>query len=108
MNVTQEQLAKMLTRDGFPLSSNYDDEWYWMNSVGWWRQHWQRYPEVEVERAEPLPGGWDLWTKWSECLHVTGLGRSREETADELQQLRADGGRYLGFVRLVARRRQPA
>ncbi len=87
----------------YPLPEHLDDEWYWVNSVDWWRHHWQRYPELEVELVEPLPGGWDLWTRWHEILNASGC-RNRPGEAEELNHLRADDGRYLGLVRMVARR----
>ncbi len=83
-------------------------EWHWINSVEWWRHHWERYPEIEVEVSEPLEGGWDLWVRWLDLLDSTGRARMPEETALELAQLREDGGRYVGFVRQVGRRRTPA
>ena len=87
-----------------PLPEDLDEEWYWVNSVDWWRRHWQRCPDLEVELAEPLPGGWELWVRWHEFLNATGR-RNRPVEAEELDQLRADGGRHLGFVRMVARRK---
>ncbi len=83
-------------------------EWYWINSVEWWGGHWERYPEISVEISEPLDGGWDLWVRWLELLESTGRARRPEETTRELAHLRDDGGRYLGFVRQVGRRRIPA
>jgi cyclopropane fatty-acyl-phospholipid synthase-like methyltransferase len=80
-------------------------EWYWINSVAWWGRHWARYPEVELELSEPLAGGWELWIRWLEFLTGTGRANRQEEDERELAQLREDGGRYLGFVRQVARRR---
>lgn len=80
-------------------------EWYWINSVAWWERHWARYPELEVELSEALPGGWELWVRWLEFLTGTGRANRQAEDEQELAQLRADGGRYLGFVRQVARRK---
>jgi ubiquinone/menaquinone biosynthesis C-methylase UbiE len=88
-----------------PLPEHLDNEWYWMNSVDWWREHWQRYPELDVELAEPLAGGWEMWVRWHEVLQASGRAQRPHESEDELRQLRADAGRYLGFVRMVARRK---
>lgn len=82
-------------------------EWYWINSVEWWRRHWERYPEIEIEVSEPLEGGWDLWMRWLEVLESSGRAKMAGETRQELAQLREDGGRYLGFVRQVGRRPIP-
>jgi len=87
-----------------PLPEHLNDEWYWMNSVDWWRNHWKRCPDLEVERAELLPGGWELWVRWHEFLDLYG-SRNRPAETGELDQLLADGGKYLGFARMVARRK---
>jgi ubiquinone/menaquinone biosynthesis C-methylase UbiE len=87
-----------------PPPKHLSDEWYWMNSVNWWHKHWQRYPYLDVERAELLPGGWELWVRWHEFLNLYG-SRNRSWEAGELDQLLADEGKYLGFVRMVARRK---
>jgi SAM-dependent methyltransferase len=81
------------------------EEWYWMNSVAWWGRHWARYPEVELELSEPLAGGWEMWVRWLEFLEASGRANRAEENKQELAQLREDGGRYVGFVRQVARRK---
>jgi hypothetical protein len=88
-----------------PRPAHLSDEWYWMHSVDWWRRHWERYPETEVELAEALPGGWDSWVRWLEFLQVSGRATRPQDTVDELGQVRADGGRYVGFVRMVGRRK---
>ena len=87
-----------------PIPEHLDDKWYFMNSVDWWCHHWQRYPDLTMEIAELLPGGWELWVRWHEWLNLYG-SRNRSWEVEELDQLLADQGQYLGFVRMVARRR---
>ena len=87
-----------------PIPEHLGGKWYFMNSIDWWRHHWQRYPDLEVEVAELLPGGWELWVRWHELLNLYG-SRNRPGEVEELEQLLADKGQYLGFVRMVARRR---
>ena len=85
-----------------PPPEHLGNDWYWMNSVDWWQRHWGRYPEMEVERCEALPDGWESWVRWHElCLEH---GRRDDWAESELRQLRVDQGRYLGFVRMVGRR----
>ena len=88
-----------------PIPDHLGDWFYFMNSVDWWRHHWERYPAIEVELAEELPGGWDQWVHWYECLKAAGRGED-EESAQELRELQAEGGGYLGFVRMVGRRKE--
>ncbi|MDP6451935.1 MAG: methyltransferase domain-containing protein [SAR202 cluster bacterium] len=84
---------------------DYLGEWaYFMNSVEWWRHHWDRFPELELELAEELPQGWELWVHWHEC--VKAANRLKERHLSELRELQADGGRHFGFVRMVGRRRE--
>jgi SAM-dependent methyltransferase len=83
-----------------PVTGIYRDRYYWMNSVAWWRRHWERNAELAVERCEPLPGGWELWKAWQEvCQRETGEPPHIEHT-----DLVEDGGKHLGFVRMIARR----
>jgi SAM-dependent methyltransferase len=86
------------------LSPTYlGDEWYWMNTVDWWGELWSRIPGLKVEQVELLPQGWELWVQWHEFLNACG-SRNRPDEISEYDQLIQDGGRHLGFVRMVARR----
>lgn len=76
------------------------EEWHWLRDVAWWRDLWMRCPGLNIETCEPLPGGHDLWRRWNEITAKTGLGNA-PGPGEELQTLIADGGRYLGFVRMV-------
>ena len=72
------------------------------HTVDWWRRHWQRTGLVDVELADTLPEGWQLWLQWDQALESTGTRRFPSDA----ETLEADGGRYLGFARLIARRRE--
>jgi SAM-dependent methyltransferase len=87
-----------------PLPEHLGPEWYWMNSIDWWRNHWERYPDIDVKLVELLPNGWDLWVRWNEFLNIYG-SRNRPREIPQLDQLLADGGEYLGFVRMVGNRK---
>jgi hypothetical protein len=67
-----------------------------LHSVAWWRRHWERTGIMEIERADTMPDGWQHWLTWHE---VVAPGNETEIAA-----LKADRGRYLGYVRVVARR----
>lgn len=66
--------------------------WAW-HTADWWRRHWDRSGLVEVELADALPGadGWKLWLRWQEAMDRVGL-------------IEADRGRYISYIRVVARR----
>ena len=67
-----------------------------LHSPAWWRRHWERTGIVVVDVADSLLDGWQRWLDWQRVVcpdnHV------------ELSTVEADGGRYLGYVRAVARR----
>lgn len=71
-----------------------------LHSAAWWRRHWERIGIVDVELADTLPDGWQLWREWHLAI--------APDNAVEIRALETDGGRYLGYVRAVARRRADA
>lgn len=77
------------------------DECFSFHTCEWWRAHWTGSTLVEVERADVLADGWRHWHQWEKALEGTGLNRFPSDA----EALAADGGDYLGLVRLVARRR---
>jgi cyclopropane fatty-acyl-phospholipid synthase-like methyltransferase len=71
---------------------------FWVcHSAAWWRRHWERTGIVDVELADTMPDGWTLWRDWQKAV--------APDNAVEIAALDADAGRYLGYVRLIARRR---
>ena len=62
-----------------------------------WRLHWERSGVVDIDVADTMPEGWERWLEW----HRTITPNNREE----IQTLKTDRGRYLGYVRVVGRRR---
>ena len=71
-----------------------------LHSAAWLRRHWERTGLMDIEVADTMPDGWQVWLDW----HRTGF----PDNAAEISALQADGGRYLGYIRLVARRRREA
>jgi len=71
-----------------------------LHSAAWWRRHWERTGIVIVERADTMAEGWRTWLEWQRTVspnnHV------------EMRAVEADGGRFLGYVRLVGRRQADA
>jgi SAM-dependent methyltransferase len=68
-----------------------------LHSASWLRQHWERTGIMDVEVADTLPDGWRCWLDWQRAV--------APGNATEIKAVEADGGRYLGYVRLVGRRR---
>ena len=68
-----------------------------LHSAAWWRRHWERTGIVDVQVTDTLPDGWRLWLDWHRAI--------APDNAAEISAVEADAGRYLGYVRAVARRR---
>jgi ubiquinone/menaquinone biosynthesis C-methylase UbiE len=71
-----------------------------LHSAAWLRRHWERTGILDVAVADTMPDGWQAWLEW----HRTGF----PDNAVEIRALEADRGRYLGYVRVVGRRRADA
>ena len=84
-----------------PVPEHLQEWWtqdFWaFHSAAWWRRHWERTGIVDVELADTMPDGWQFWLDWHKAV--------APDNATEIKALEADGGRYLGYVRLVGRRR---
>jgi SAM-dependent methyltransferase len=76
-------------------------DWWTFHSPEWWQHHWGKTGLVEVMHADSIPNGWKHWLKWLEVCSDTGFPSPQ----DELEMLRVDAGRTLGFTRLIARKR---
>jgi cyclopropane fatty-acyl-phospholipid synthase-like methyltransferase len=68
-----------------------------LHSPAWWRWHWERTGVVEIDLADTLPDGWQLWRAWHKAI--------APDNAVEIAAVEADRGSYLGYVRVVGRRR---
>jgi cyclopropane fatty-acyl-phospholipid synthase-like methyltransferase len=68
-----------------------------LHTAAWWRRHWERTGTVDVQVADTLPDGWQLWLDWHRAI--------APDNAAEISAVENDRGRYLGYVRAVARRR---
>jgi len=71
-----------------------------LHSANWWRRHWERTDIVDIEIADTMPDGWQLWRDWIKAI--------APDNVMEIKALEADAGSHLGYVRLVGRRRAGA
>jgi cyclopropane fatty-acyl-phospholipid synthase-like methyltransferase len=78
------------------LRPYWQPDFFAWHTPEWWRAHWEKTGLVAVEFADAFPDGdgWRLWLLWQEVMGRVGL-------------LRADQGRYISFVRVVARVPEP-
>jgi SAM-dependent methyltransferase len=71
-----------------------------LHSAAWWRRHWERTGIVDVELADTMPDGWQRWLDWHRAV--------APDNEVEIKAVEADHGDYLGYVRVVGRRRAQA
>jgi SAM-dependent methyltransferase len=71
-----------------------------LHSAAWWRRHWERTGIMDIELADTMPDGWQLWLDWHKAV--------APDNEAEIKALEADRGSYLGYVRLVGRRKGQA
>ena len=83
-----------------PLRRWWEPAMYCLHSPQWWSRHWERTGVLEVERADTMPDGWQLWVDWQRV--------ASPDNQVEIEAVQADAGRYLAYVRVVARRRPDA
>ena len=38
-----------------------------LHSAAWWRRHWERTGIMDVELADTMPDGWQLWLDWHQA-----------------------------------------
>jgi cyclopropane fatty-acyl-phospholipid synthase-like methyltransferase len=76
-------------------------ECFSFHTARWWRRHWEQTELVDVERADTLEDGWRDWLQFEKVKVALKVNRHD----DEAPVLEADRGRWLGFVRMVARRK---
>lgn len=77
--------------------------WTW-HTVEWWQRLWSRTGLVEVELVERMPDCWKFWLDWKKARVAAGDDSS--SLLSDIQVLEADRGRYMGFIRMIARRNQ--
>lgn len=68
-----------------------------LHSAAWWRRHWERTGIMDIDVADTMPDGWERWLDWHRVV--------APDNHAEIQALEADRGDYLGYVRVVGRRR---
>jgi len=71
------------------------------HTAEWWRNLWGRTGLVDVQLAEAIPDGWSMWLRWQKARDTAGAS----VFPSDVETFELDGGEYLAFVRMVARRK---
>jgi SAM-dependent methyltransferase len=66
------------------------------HSAAWWRRHWERTGIMDIELADTMPDGWQLWLDWHRVI--------APHNEVEIKAIEADRGNTIGYVRVVAHR----
>ena len=82
------------------LRAWWTQDFWAAHSASWLRRLWERTGIVTIDVADTMPDGWKLWLDWIRAV--------APDNATEIAALEADAGRYLGYVRLIGRRRGEA
>lgn len=90
-----------LTRPQKNGSVFWTDECWSIRTLDFWRNLWGRTSLVDVELADILPDAWRYWAQFEKAVQASGLAKFPSEA----EVLEADAGRYLGFVRMIAKRK---
>ena len=83
------------------LASNWEWDFCSFHSPEWWKNHWQKAGKVEVVLADWVSDGWKQWLLWEQVCREAGYPYGENDMA----LLEADSGQYLGFTRVVARKK---
>ncbi|MCS6847514.1 MAG: methyltransferase domain-containing protein [Anaerolineae bacterium] len=84
-----------LKREVERLPDEWPDDFCAFHTVAWWRRHWEITRCVEVELADDLPQGRELWLRWHAAIGVT-----------DDAYLTSPAGENLTFHRIVGRRKR--
>jgi cyclopropane fatty-acyl-phospholipid synthase-like methyltransferase len=71
-----------------------------LHSADWWRRHWERTGILDIELAHSMDEGWRLWLQWQLVV--------APENLVEIRAVEADQGNWLGYLRVIGRRRADA
>ncbi len=81
--------------------SFWSDDLWTFHTAEWWRNHWGRTNLVDVELADAMPDGCNYWARSDHALHVA----KTDIFPSDAEAFEADQGRYIGLIRMVARKR---
>jgi SAM-dependent methyltransferase len=103
MQPIDREIPEHLTRKQANGHAFWADECISFHTAEWWRAHWERSNRVAGVTADVLPDGWRYWRDFELVLEKTGKNYPFPSVVETLE---SDHGRYLGFVRLVATRKE--
>lgn len=79
------------------LKTFWTQDCWCLHTSSWWRNHWERTGLVDIQQADDLPDAWRHWLQWAKATDTSNWYK---------ETLESDAGQYLGYVRLIATRRE--
>lgn len=76
------------------------DCWGW-HTPEWWRHLWERTGLMRIQTVGVMDDGWRHWLQHYCARRVAG---PRKPSDADFEALEADGGEYIGLIRMVAER----
>ncbi len=74
------------------------------HTADWWRFQWEITELVAVTSARLQPSGWSDWLAWGRAALTRAAGADRAVVESVDAMLEADGGEFLTFALLTARK----
>jgi len=78
----------------------WEDSLVCFRTADWWRNHWENRIHVTEVKADIQPDGWRHWCEFEKAVALAGKG----VFPSDAEVLEKDAGRYIGFVRVTAKR----
>lgn len=82
------------------LAHTWNPDFYSFHSPDWWASHWGRTGLMEFVNAEWVEDGGRLWKSWHE------MSPPPAQFKDDVTLVDSDGGRLLGFTRVIGRKKR--
>ncbi|MCY2967695.1 MAG: methyltransferase domain-containing protein, partial [Planctomycetota bacterium] len=80
------------------LRQIWTQDFWCIRSADWWRRLWEPTGIVAIEVSDAMVDGGQVWVDWQSAAHPSNR--------EELEAIRADAGRNLGYVRQIGRRQK--
>jgi len=78
----------------------WEDGCWSFKTADWWRALWGRNSSVTDVRIDTLQDGWRHWRDFENALEIAG----KSIFPSDAEALDSDQGRYIGFIRAIAKR----
>lgn len=87
-----------------PLPKHLEPFWaqecWSFHTAKWWKKHWSKTGLVDIKLADTMPDGCNIWYNWYKTLAASG-----DDRESDIEVLKNDGGKYMGFIRMIAKRK---